>query len=1225
MPNDHVIEVEGRFVDNISGNADDAAESLKDIGDEAKKAQKETDKLGKKKIKPDVDADTNKFLKKIRQAEEKARKFGNTKTAKVLQAVDKASTVIDKVVRKAKDIAGKTWQGIVKAKDSASSILKKVSSLGKGIAGKTWQAIVKIKDMATTPLSKIKNALFNIKTLIGAIAAGWAANQLVVNPIKLADSYSSAKIGFQTLLGEEKGQKMMDDLDVFAKATPYKSSEVIAQSQRMLAMGWEAEDIIKDMTTIGDAAAATGKGEQGLQQIVTALAQIKSKGKLSTEELNQLAEAGISAKRYIAEGLGYGSGDSGIAAMTKDLENGAISSGKALEALLSGMKEYQGMMETTANETASGLWSQITDTFEINIFRRWGQGLQEGAKKGFGTVLDLLNSSEGALESFGDTVYEIGKTISNWAADKLAKVVDSVKEITASDDFKNASLGGKVKMLWDGAIGNPLAEWWSNTVVPWWDATVVPWLEEKANSLGKGIGAGLTGGLLALLGFNVDDALADGASIGGSFIDGFLDGFDTSKITEALMQWASENKGTAAVLGAIFGAKLLSSIGGIVGNIKGLFGIGGSSGGGSSGLGGDTVGTMTVNAAVVNVNGGLGGSGGNTPDVDVPTGTGKAGGIKAWFSKFLGSTGTATVGGSGLLGKLASAGYSLSGGAAASTLSGGAAAAVGGSSILGAIMGALGIGSGIKDIWQATKTSGKEAKDKYFSGGSKIAMVGSGALAGGKIGAAIGSLGGPIGTGAGALIGAGIGGAGALFGGEKFGKWLSDATDEGGWINNAGKAISTFFKETLPNAWDKMWGGISDFCTETIPEAWEGLTEKVSTFFTETIPEKWNEFWDGVGNFFTETVPYALGYASGKVVSFFTETIPNAWDSFWGAIGEFFTETIPQWADSVWNDHVVPFFTESIPGFFSNLWSTVTEFFTETIPEWADSIWNDRVVPFFTESIPGFFTSLWDMIKTFFTETIPQWADSIWNDRVVPFFTETIPGFFTSLWDSITGFFTESLASFAESVWSPIETFFTETVPGWVSSIWDKVTGWFSDVKNNFLSGFGAGSGSSDGDGGGKARGGIVGGGSTGLQAFARGGRSDGGMVGGTTKFIKVNEEAPEMIIPLSNQRRERAVKLWMKTGELLGINGFARGGITSGSRDEGFNIRSYESDNAVSGGQTVHIDVGGITFEIHVDARGSEDVVETIKAKAKELAETLAGYFADALEGEFENTPLRA
>ena len=1168
MAKDYVIEVEGRFIDNITDSADEATESVKDLGKEAKKTKKEVDKLDKEKVSPKIDADTNKFVKKIRQAEEKARKFGKTKTAVMLTAVDKASSVITKVHNKAKKIAGKTWQGIVKAKDSASSILKKVSSLGKGIAGKTWSAIVKIKDYATAPLSKIKNALFSIKTLIGAIAAGWAANQLVLNPINIADAYSSAKISFSTLLGESQGQKMMDDLDAFAKATPFNTTNVISNAQKMLAMGWNAEDILKDMEILGNAAAATGKLDQGLESIVRAMSQIKTKGKLSTEELNQLAEAGIAAKAMLAEQLGYGTGDSGIAAMTEDLENGAIASDKAIAALLEGMKKYDGMMESMANETVEGLWSQMQDAFSINIARRWGQGLQDGAKKGFGTILDLLDSSEDALADVGDTVYDLGKTASNWLADKLEVAVKKIKEITGGDEFKNANLGGKIKLLWKGVIGNPLSNWWKETVIPWWDNTVVPWLEDKAKGLGKGLGRGLTAGITTLLGFDATGALEDGATIGGAFMEGFLEGFDTDKIGQALSNWVNENKGLAAIIGTIAGVKLLGGLGSLVGNIKGLFG--GSS---SGGIGGGTVGTMTVNAAVVNINSAIGG---DTPDVDLPNigkgaggkaaGGAAGGGFWAWLS------GLGTKAGAGiasLFGKVA-AGTGV-------TATGTTATVIGGLETGGVLAGIIGaIDAGI-DIFQGVKAGKagdkKKAKDEYVTAGTKVGIMAGGAGAGAGIGAAIGAAGGPIGSAAGALLGLGIGALVSLIFGDKAGKAISDSTDEGGWLNNTGKAIKVFFTKTLPEKWNAFWDGASTFFEETVPYALKYASEKINTFFTETIPKKWNEFWTGVATFVTETVPYAIGYAVGKVYTFFTETLPEKWNAFWTAVGTFFTETLPQWASSVWNNNIVPFFTETLPQHWHAFWSATETFFKETIPQWAETIWNEQIVPFFTETLPGFFATLLEEVGTFFTETLP---------------------------------------TLGAAIWAPIKTFFTETIPGWVNSALDAVSSFFGTIGENLVSGFKAGSDTK------KARGGIVGGGSSSMEAFAR-----GGIVGGSTRFIRVNEESPEMIIPLSSQRRERALKLWTRTGELLDVPGFARGGRTSGSNDEGIRFRTYGGSDS-AGGRTVQINMGGVKFEIHVNGSGKESIIEAIKDQAGDLADYFVGLIADALETEFENTPVK-
>ena len=1306
-----IIECEARFNDQISDDAEKASDSMDDLGSSAEKAKKRVDDLGKKKARPIFDADNNKFLKKIREAEARAEKFGKTKTTTVLKAIDKATTVIGKVLNKAQKFGGSIWNAVLNVNGSqAVTTIKKVVSAGKTIAGKTWQAIVKVKDYALTPLRKIKDALFNIKTLAATIFAGIAAKQFVINPINLADSYSSAKIGFQTLLGENEGQKMMDDLDQFAKATPFKTSEVIGQSQKMLAMGWNAEDIIKDMTTIGDAAAATGKGDEGLQRIVLALAQIKSKGKLSTEELNQLAEAGISAKRYLAEGLGYGSGDSGLAAMTKDLEKGAIGADAAVQALLKGMKEYEGMMGKTANETVEGLWSQIQDTFEINIFRKWGQGLQDGAKRGLGAVVSLLDTADDALADLGDTIYEVGKSISNWAADKLEKAVETIQEVTKSDAFKNANLGGKIKILWSEVIAKPFSKWWNSSGKKK--------IAEIAGDVGEVIGKGLTGGLLVLLGFKAEDALADGISIGGSFMEGFLDGFDTDKIGEALRNWVSDNKVLATVLGGTLAFKLISGLAGGINSIKGLFG-GGGNGNSVGGLATDTA-LMTVTADVVNVYGydPINNTGtGNTPTVSGGGGSsgGKIGGGTAGGALLLPSgkkwlTGAGgggkpllTGGGSSVKGLLTGGGGTTAGAGASSTLptltgvtlkngtvaamggkfspllakfgvslgsgatTAGGAAAVGGGAAAGIVGGLLGLGSATIDLFQGRKKSKagdkKGAKDEYVTAGTKTGMVATGA----GIGAGIGALFGGVGAGPGALIGAGIGGIASLFTGGSIGKWISDATDDGGALSNAWGATKEFFTEdckrffteTVPEAWNGFWDGVGNFFTSTVPTWWNGLTEKVSNFFTVTIPEKWNAFWDGVGNFFLETVPYAIGYAAGKVYSFFTETIPNAWNSFWDAVGTFFTETVPQyagyvwgkvvtfftetlptawnsfwdavgtfftetipgWADTIWNGHVVPFFTETLPTAWDSFWEAISTFFTETIPAWADTVWNGHIVPFFTETLPAAWDSMWAAIGTFFTETIPTWAETTWNNNIVPFFTETIPGFFGNLWDNVCGFFNESIDFIAEKIWSPIKGFFTDTIPGWASSAIEKVKGWFGQVKDNFLSGFedGSGGGGSDGRGrGAKARGGIVGGTSSSMEAFAR-----GGIVGGSTRFIRVNEEAPEMIIPLSSQRRDRAMKLWMKTGQLLGVPGFARGGITTGgNQDEG--IRFTASNPEPKDTRSVVVQVGDINIELKVEATDKEGVVQAIKEQIADIAESVAEIFTNEFEAVFENTPVR-
>ena len=289
MANRIVIDVEAQFVDKVTSSLKSASNSVSRFSKDVDSLNKKLDKLNSGKTKPKIDADDGKFTKKIREAQSKAEKLGRTKAVVALKALDKASTTIRKVSGAARSFAGKSFRATLWATDRASSIVNSVTGAAKSFGGRTFRATLSILDKATSPLRKIYNSIFSIKTLVTGLLAGAAMQKItsvgIMNPLNLADAYSSAKIGFSTLMGDAAGQQMMDDLDQFAKETPFKTSGVIENAQKMLAMGWNPEDIIKDMETIGNAAAATGKMDQGLESIVRALSQIKTKGKLSTEEL----------------------------------------------------------------------------------------------------------------------------------------------------------------------------------------------------------------------------------------------------------------------------------------------------------------------------------------------------------------------------------------------------------------------------------------------------------------------------------------------------------------------------------------------------------------------------------------------------------------------------------------------------------------------------------------------------------------------------------------------------------------------------------------------------------------------------------------------------------------------------------------------------------------------------------------------------------------------------
>lgn len=418
-----------------------------------------------------------------------------------------------------------------------------------------------------------------------------------------------------------------------------------------------------------------------------------------------------------------------MAKLAKALEAGSIGANQAIELILQGMKEFNGMMDRTANETVEGLKSQLEDTFEINVARRWGQGLQDGAKRGLGSVVELLDKADGSLSKFGDLLYDIGSNVSGWVADRFENAVERITNIVDTFEFDQASIPEKIGMLFKGVIADPLSEWWNTSGR---DLAA-----EKAADFGKWLGEGITegvemlsNGILYMLGLTPEKASGEGKGIGASFWDAFTDSFDAGRITNAIV---------SAVSGVWSALPTWAKI------LLGTYGAGKVMGGVANFAGG-----------VANFVGGVG--------------------------SFIGSTGNSIVGGSGLLGNMANIGYWASGGAAnAAKLSGGMAALRGGITVAGGALAAYGALDTIGQYRNALKygnVSEKYSKGNVsaFKAGAQTVGMGLGAWGGAKAGAAIGTMfGGPIGTFAGGLIGAGVGWVGGKLLGNHYEKIAREA------------------------------------------------------------------------------------------------------------------------------------------------------------------------------------------------------------------------------------------------------------------------------------------------------------------------------------------------------------------------------------------------------------------------------------------------------------------
>lgn len=206
--------------------------------------------------------------------------FDNNLSPGISQAdrqIDRFNNSIDRTQRELDRLNGHDVDIDIEAHDRASSTISRAMAKARAFGGQTYTGTLRVLDLATRPIRAVSSALMNMETMfvvtIGAVFTGQAA---INAPLQLADNITSAMIGFETMLGSvEAAEKMMNDIKTFAIETPFETMDIVANTQKMLAMGFEAEKVLYNMEKIGNATAATGGGAEAIDRVTLALGLIK--------------------------------------------------------------------------------------------------------------------------------------------------------------------------------------------------------------------------------------------------------------------------------------------------------------------------------------------------------------------------------------------------------------------------------------------------------------------------------------------------------------------------------------------------------------------------------------------------------------------------------------------------------------------------------------------------------------------------------------------------------------------------------------------------------------------------------------------------------------------------------------------------------------------------------------------------------------------------------------
>ena len=230
-----------------------------------------------------------------------------------------------------------------------------------------------------------------LKPLLAALAVVGTARFIFVKTAELETQRASLK----QLTGDvEKTNQIIKELQDFGAVTPFTSSELIEQTKRLKAFGFQTEELVDTTKRLSDVAGATGADLTG---IATAFGQIRAKGKLQQEENLQLLERGVNITDELKK-ITKLQGDEFESAMRK----GEISAKDVNQALIN--LTSQGAIfaggATAQADTLNGKLSTLKDTIDT-LARTIGEELGDEIK----SVLDLAIS---AVKEINKLVERVG-------------------------------------------------------------------------------------------------------------------------------------------------------------------------------------------------------------------------------------------------------------------------------------------------------------------------------------------------------------------------------------------------------------------------------------------------------------------------------------------------------------------------------------------------------------------------------------------------------------------------------------------------------------------------------------------------------------------------------------------------------------------------------------------------------------------------------------------------
>jgi tape measure domain-containing protein len=214
--------------------------------------------------------------------------------------------------------------------------------------------------MVGAAVGGLTSGLLGASTALGAVMAGMASFG-VYTGIRQNANLETSLISWEAILKDaQKAKDTVLEIQRMAALTPFETDSLDKSARLLTLANLGGKDLIKTMTSLGDAVSISGGDGFVLEGVSMALFQMSAKGKILAEEMQQLAERGMDPWNALAKEMGKSTAE-----LMDMASNGELLAKDTLPLLVKGLgAAFSGGMAKQA-KTFDGMVSTMKDNFKI--------------------------------------------------------------------------------------------------------------------------------------------------------------------------------------------------------------------------------------------------------------------------------------------------------------------------------------------------------------------------------------------------------------------------------------------------------------------------------------------------------------------------------------------------------------------------------------------------------------------------------------------------------------------------------------------------------------------------------------------------------------------------------------------------------------------------------------------------------------------------------------------